>query len=254
MTRKRQICELNRIAERLRRIPKRERTAALLVLTLLSWVIGCSAGGVRTDILAYQAITVMVIAWVAYKYANSADGHPQLGVSLAGRPSQSDLLATAREAMQQKLILRELLEELRRAEKAARPPFDLWSWERNSEKLNTSKELTQVETDKIASCYRHLTRENMENACWQRLATELEDLVDCVKRRRIYRIYSTFGDMEQDNVAVIRPVITMLESHLRQWCEFGAPEEPDTKRQDSLHIEDHRVAAIPLQGSKTLIL
>lgn len=219
---KEQHCNLAIIGQKLNRIPDHEKIAGVWLLTLLGVILACSVGGLQAGILLCQAVMMTAIAWLTHKYAKSADDIARLTGALGKTAPKQDVLTTARKAMQAKLVLHELLEELRKAEATRKPPFDLSAWERNSGKLKSSTELTDSEIQEIASCYGHLAEENMNVNRWRELDARLEGLVDCVKRRNIHM---TLKEMEQDNLSVIGPMVSMLESHLRQWCEFGAKEQ-----------------------------
>ncbi len=218
MGERKQRCSLAAIGRMMARVPVRQRIGAALVIMLMAVIVASTLGGLQTGILAYHAIILTVLAWIIYRYARSTDAVVRATISLNETTQREDLLTTAQEVVEQKIMLHEFLEELRKAEASARPPFDLTVWERCSDDLNSIKELSDLETEEIASCYRHLTKENLEANRWQDLEAELHGLVDCVKRRTISL---TLKSMEQENLAVIRPVVWMLERHLKGGSEFS---------------------------------
>jgi hypothetical protein len=215
--------------QKARRKPDPEKTVAILLGILLCLTIVSVLGGVETGILAYQGVVVTAIAWLTYRYSKSAESIAKASLALGNAAAGEEVLSRGPQSAEDKLLLHEILEELRKAEAARRPPFDLSAWERNEERIRFRKTLREDETEEAASCYAHLARENEEVGRWQELESRLNGLVDCVKRRTISL---TLSAMENENLAVIRRATSMLERRLNQSHEPGNnPRQATTRRE-----------------------
>ncbi len=243
MKEKRQYTVLRAIGQKFQELPGWEKIAGISLTILLGVIVACGVESLQTGILIYQTTMVTVIALLVHKYAKLADVLARSGSTPERAAPKENRIATAREAIKEKLLLRELLEELRKAQTTGKPPFDLSAWERNADKLRPSRELTDLEVEKIAACYRHLMKENAEVNRWKDLEMRLKGLVDSLKRGHVH---TTLQQMAQDNKSAIASVISILDGHLKQWCEFGPKEHEAAVHADSPHPTGYRsVTAAP---------
>jgi len=201
------------IAQKLARMPNREKTVGALLITLLCVVVACSLGGLQTGILFYHAVVLTVLALVTRRYAKSVDVMAKGTVDLSKASRRETLISMARIVSEEKAILSQVLEELRKAEQTPSPPFEFSAWEHNRSKLEAMKGWTDIDTDAIACCYEHLAKQNMEVSLWQELQQRLVGLVNVEKRRNITM---TMKALEHENLSVIRPVVSMVAARLEQ--------------------------------------
>jgi len=166
---KRKRCSFSLIGEKLSRIPDHEKIGAVLLVMLLGVILASSFGGFQAGILMYHALILTMLASLIYKYAKSTDAMARATIDLGKGRRRESLLSMARRVSEERVIFQEILDELQKAEMTPRPPFELSAWEHNSGKLGSLREWTDVDTDAIASCYRHLTKRNTEVHIWQDL-------------------------------------------------------------------------------------
>lgn len=201
------------LAQKFARMSNREKTVGALLMTLLAVVVACGFGGLQTGILLYHAVILTVLAFLIHRYAKSVDVMAKGALDLGKANRREALISMARIVSEEKAILGEVLEELRRAELTPRPPFGLSAWEHSSGKLEAMRRWTDIDTGAIARCYEHLARQNMEVSFWQELQRRLEGLVNVEKRRDITM---TLKALEHENLSAIRPVVSMLAARLEQ--------------------------------------
>jgi hypothetical protein len=206
-------CDFAPLGQIVGKMPTWEKIVGTSAAALAAVIVTSSLGGAQIGIMVYHAMILTVLAWLTYRYARSTDAMARAIVNLGKTSQRETLLSMAQKVSQERAILNEILEELRKAEKSPRPPFELSAWDRNSHKLESIKEWTEVDVDAIASCYRHLTKQNMEVGFWEEIQERLEGLVNAEKRRNLD---TTLKALEHQNLDVIKPVISMLVSHLRQ--------------------------------------
>lgn len=209
-----------------------EKTAAVLLGILLCLTVISVLGGIETGIMAYQGVVVTAIAWLTYRYSKSAESIARASLNLGPQVSRQELLSLPLQRPEDKKLLEEILEELRKAEARRRPPFELSAWQRNEGRIRSRKMLREAEIAEAASCYAHLAKENEEISCWQELESRLGGLVDAEKRRTVSL---TLNAMENENLAAVRRVTSMLEKYLPQPGAMGNNPREATTRRESAH-------------------
>lgn len=230
--------------QKARRKPEPEKTVAVLLGILLCLTVISALGGVETGILAYQGVVVTAIAWLTYRYSKSVESIAKASLALGTTaPRERPVLAPPQTA-EDKLLLSEIMDELREAEASRRPTFELSAWERNEHRLRSRKTLGEAEIENIASCYAHLARENEEISRWQELESRLNGLVDCVKRRTISL---TLSAMENENLATIHAATSALERYLDQPREAGRNSRDATTRREIRRPTESSLAASSLR-------
>jgi len=200
------------IAKTVGRVPKWEVIGSLLVLVLVGTMVMYGLRGAQNVILGYYVVILTVLVWLTYEYAKSVEAMAKASFRLAKGGGRETLPSKSRRITQEGIILQEFLEELRKAEKSPRPPFELSAWEHDSARLESVRELADFEIQKIVSCYKHLIKENAQISRWQELEARLHGLVNSVERRRTAM---TLTAMEQQNWSAIRSAISILEAYLR---------------------------------------
>jgi hypothetical protein len=188
-----------------------QKIAAILLGVFLCLTVVSVLGGIEKGIMVYQGLVVTAIAWLTYRYSKSAESIARASLKLYPGLSREEPFPMPLQGLEDKKLLTELLQELRKAETRPRPPFELSAWERNEERLRHRKTLREAEIAEAASCYEHLATENEEIGRWRELELRLDGLVDAEKRRTISL---TLNAMENENLAVIHRATSMLERRL----------------------------------------
>lgn len=214
-----------------------EKTAAVLLGILLCLTVISVLGGIETGIMAYQGVVVTAIAWLTYRYSKSAESIARASLNLGPQVSTQELFSPPLQRPEDKKLLKEVLEELRRAEASPRPPFGLSTWQRNEARIRSRKILRESEIAETASCYARLAKENEEIGRWREIELRLGGLVDAEKRRTVSL---TLNAMENENLAAVRKVTSMLERYLPHAGAIGNDlREATTRREVSPKTERH---------------
>jgi hypothetical protein len=192
-------------------VPRWQAIGSALIVILVGTMILYALRGSQEVILGYYVVILTVLVWLTYEYAKSVEAMAKATMGLAGAGEKETLRSKTRRITEEGIILQELLDGLRKAEESRRPPFDLSAWEDNSARLETVREMPDFEKQKVASCYRHLVKQNTEVGRWQEFESRLRGLVNSVERRRTVMLLRV---MEEENRSTIRSAISTLENYL----------------------------------------
>jgi len=204
---------------------------SLVLLELAGTIVAFSLRNVHIAVLVFQAAVTTVLAAVTYSYAKTARTSAQATEQAAQSTDKSaqsiDIMARATVELAQvaqgqlaflqvqtkteeRVMLQELLEELREAGRNPKPPFEMPAWRRHMGRFKNLEELSPDDRRRISECYEEMKKVHDK---WPELQEEPGPTPFMERSNWVEKRKGTLSDIVRNQV---RMPIRIIESYLNR--------------------------------------